>query len=145
MPPAVFVDFKDLRVLLLEDEQFMRDLIGRLLAELDVGVVVTATDGEDGYRKLKRARRPFHLVICDLEMPNVNGFQFLRRLRTSTEVVTPDVPVLVLTGHSDESTLHKVVELGVQGFLAKPVSKATLEERIRAATVAPEIDPTVLG
>ena len=131
-------------MLLVEDDQFLRELTERLLMELGVRNVVTAVDGKDGYQQVTRARYPFDIIICDLEMPNVDGFQFMRKLRSSNDISKPNVPVLILSGKTDEESIHTAVELGIHGFLAKPVSKATLESRIKLALVEPEVDPSIL-
>ena len=144
MSQAITFEFKKLRVLLVEDDQFLRELTERLLRELGVRSVVSAVDGEDGFQRVTHARYPFDIIVCDLEMPHMNGFQFIRQLRSTNEIVNPDVPVLILSGKTDEESIHTAVELGIHGFLAKPVAKATPEKRIKLALTGPEVDPSIL-
>lgn len=133
-----------LEILVIDDEPFIRKLIGRMLFELGVKQVVDAENGHDGLTKLKQSRKGFDVVICDLEMPTMDGFGFVRLLRNDKTMPYQNVPVLILTGHADEDNIHKAVEQGIQGFLTKPVSKANLEKRIMQAIKSPTIDPEVL-
>jgi len=136
-------DITALDILVIDDEPFIRKLIGRMLYELNVKHVVDAEDGADGLTKVKQSRYGFDVIICDLEMPNMNGFEFVRNLRSDKTVPNPGVPVLILTGHSDEDNVHDSVKLGIHGFLTKPVSKANLEKRILSAMTSPPIDPKI--
>ncbi len=64
------------------------------------------------------------MIICDLEMPNVDGIEFVRRLRSDENVANSEVPVLILTEGSDEENVLKSVNVGIHGFLAKPASQS---------------------
>ncbi len=136
-------DITALDILVIDDEPFIRKLIGRMLYELNVKHVVDAEDGADGLTKVKQSRYGFDVIICDLEMPNMNGFEFVRKLRSDKTLSNPGVPVLILTGHSDEDNVHDSVKLGIHGFLTKPVSKTNLEKRILSAMTSPPIDPKI--
>jgi len=136
-------DINTLDILVIDDEPFIRKLIGRMLYELNVKHVVDAEDGADGLTKIRQSRYGFDVIICDLEMPNMNGFEFVRKLRSDKTLANPGVPVLILTGHSDEDNVQDSVKLGIHGFLSKPVSKTNLEKRILAAITSPPIDPKI--
>ena len=83
------------------------------------------------------------LVICDLEMPEMDGFAFVRRLRAMVGEVSK-LPVLILTGHNEEKSVRDAVELGIDGYLLKPVSGKDLEQKINEAILSPMIDPDSL-
>ncbi len=138
------IDMKRLRILVIDDEPFMLKLIVRVLNELEVSEVTTAEDGSEGLNEIEQSRKDFDLIICDLEMPRMDGFEFVGNLRKSPDSASARTPVLILTGHSHEEAVQKTVELGIHGFLAKPVSKGSLEKRIIAALKSPPIDPKVL-
>ncbi len=135
---------RQLRILVIDDEPFMLKLIVRVLFELDISDVTTAENGSGGLNEVEQARKDFDLIICDLEMPTMNGFEFVAGLRKNANTSSAQVPVIILTGHSHESAIQNAVELGINGFIAKPVSKGTLEKRIIAALTSPPIDPKVL-
>ena len=138
------INFKDLHVLVIDDEEFTRKLIARLLYELEVHDVTVAKDGAEALSLIKQIRKSVDVIFCDLDMPNMNGLEFVRRLRNDPDVPVPNTPVLILTGHSEEENVQGAVELGIHGFLAKPISMGLLEKRIATALTSPPIDPKVL-
>ncbi len=129
------VNFKDLGVLVVDDEMFMRTLVRRLLSE--VGVVGEniefAGNGMEAAKALKNPERTYGLILLDLEMPGVDGFKFLDYLRSQKKPEISQLPVVVLTGHKDKGSVVKAAKIGIQGYVVKPVSRETLEKRIVAA------------
>jgi excisionase family DNA binding protein len=103
------------RVLVVDDESSVRDLIGRALSleQYDVDVV------EDGMAALERLRStPYSLLITDLKMPGMDGLDVIRAARE----MRPALPVIIVTGHSTEASAIEAVNLGVTGYLTKPFS-----------------------
>ena len=138
------IDFANLRVLVIDDETFTRQILERTLNELEIGNVTLAIDGLDGLTIFSNARNNFDLVICDLKMPMMDGFEFVRRLREKKYLPNANVPILIVTGHSDEDSIQSAVKAGIHGYLVKPVSKKQLEKRIITALTSPQIDPEML-
>ncbi len=138
------INFDNLNVLLVDDEPFIQKLIEKVLFDIGVKEVMTASHGGDALEKIRTSRKRFDLVICDLEMPNMNGFQFVEELRKGDDIPAPDVPVVILTGHSNIENLEDALDLGIHGFLAKPVSKQSLEKKMTVALTSPPIDPSIL-
>ena len=138
----VNIDMGSLNILVIDDEPFMCKLIERLLRDMGVDEIDLANDGEQG---LKKVSVDTDLIICDLEMPNMNGFEFVHRLRNNPSGPKPSVPVLIVTGHGEEDAVRGAVNLGINGYLVKPVSKQALESRIAKAVTSPMIDPKLLG
>ena len=135
------IDIKRLDILVIDDEPFMRRLITRVLSELELEKVSVAADGAEGLAKINESLNGFDLIICDLEMPNMDGFEFVRKLRETAPSPNADTPVLIVTGHSDPESIKGAVEAGIHGYLVKPISKLALEKRIIAAMSSPVIDP----
>jgi excisionase family DNA binding protein len=101
------------RVLVVDDEATIRDLLAKTLAlaEYDVDL---APDGRAALERLRII--PYDLLITDLKMPGVDGLTVIkeaRRLKT-------DIPVIIITGFSTESSAIEAVNLGVSGYLTKP-------------------------
>ena len=101
------------RVLVVDDEASIRDLLAKTLAlaEYDVDL---APDGRAALERLRII--PYDLLITDLKMPGVDGltvFKEARRLKT-------DIPVIIITGFSTEASAIEAVNLGVSGYLTKP-------------------------
>ena len=101
------------RVLVVDDEASIRDLLAKTLAlaEYDVDVA------PDGPTALDRMRMyPYDLLIADLKMPGMDGLAVIREARR----YKADLPVIIITGFSTESSAIEAVNLGVAGYLTKP-------------------------
>src|SRR5665811_1559006 len=101
------------RVLVVDDEASIRDLLAKTLAlaEYDVDV---APDGRSARRRLRLYS--YDLLIADLKMPGVDGLTVIREAKR----YKADLPVIIITGFSTESSAIEAVNLGVAGYLTKP-------------------------
>ena len=101
------------RVLVVDDEASIRDLLAKTLAlaEYDVDL---APDGRTALERLRII--PYDLLITDLKMPGVDGLAVIREARR----LKADIPVIIITGFSTESSAIEAVNLGVSGYLTKP-------------------------
>jgi DNA-binding response OmpR family regulator len=120
-------DDKKIRILIIEDDVGFRDLL-RLHLSYAGYQVQLADDGITGGRAL--LAHPPDLVISDVNMPFLDGFQLLSLLRADAE--TAGIPVILLSGRSDSDAMAKAVELGAADFLTKPVTRDQLLESIEA-------------
>ncbi len=109
------------RVLLVDDSLSVRKFVGRMLERAGYQVE-TAVDGEDGLKKA--SSRPFHVIITDLEMPNMNGYELLQELRQRSS--TKSTPVMVMTTRAGEKHQQVATSLGASGYLTKPVEERAL-------------------
>ncbi|MCG5243478.1 response regulator [Azospirillum doebereinerae] len=123
----------DLGVLLIEDDDFTRKLISRLLHDIKVRVVFEAADGVQALDILRKSGEDVDIAICDLEMPRMGGLDLLHALRTATGNPLADLPVVVLTSHREAEVVKRAIAYGVSGYLVKPVSKADLVKRLEFA------------
>lgn len=138
------INWKDLTILFVEDEDFMRGLVAKLLAEFGVKTVYEAADGADGLYYVNSLDK-IDVILCDLEMPGMGGIEFLKSLRSHANAAKAATPLVVLTGHASKENLAGAVEMGIQGFLVKPVSRTNLEKRLGRALTAAPVDPSVLS
>jgi len=120
-------DDKKTRILIIDDDVGFRDLLRLHLNSAGYQVQV-AEDGVTGGRALL-AQTP-DLIVSDLNMPFLDGFELLSLLRSDPE--TASIPVILLSGRSDGDTMAKAVELGAADFLVKPVTRDQLFESIEA-------------
>ncbi|GLR82716.1 response regulator (plasmid) [Azospirillum oryzae] len=120
----------DLGVLLVEDDDFTRKLIYRLLHDIGLRTVFEAADGVQALDILRKNGEDVDVAICDLEMPRMTGLDLLHALRTATGNPLADLPVLVLTGHREADVVKRAIAYGISGYLVKPVSKADLSKRL---------------
>ena len=101
------------RVLVVDDEASIRELLSKTLAlaEYDVD---TASDGRAAMERLRVGH--YDLLITDLKMPGVDGLSLIREAKR----LKADLPVIIITGYSTESSAIEAVNLGVAGYLTKP-------------------------
>lgn len=130
--------------MVVEDVPSMRQLLVRLLQEIGFSCVISSEDGADALKRMESATQPIDIVISDIEMPIINGLEFIQMMRKNTDSMISKTPVIVVTGHSEERNLFDAVHAGVHGFIVKPVSRKTLEGRLRYAFKNPSIKMEVL-
>jgi len=101
------------RILVVDDEASIRDLLAKTLALAEYDVDVSP----DGRSALERMRMyPYDLLIADLKMPGMDGLTVIREAKR----FNADLPVIIITGFSTESSAIEAVNLGVAGYLTKP-------------------------
>ena len=111
---------RTVRILLADDEPEILNLYGEMLR----GNGYDVTKAEDGRDVLDRiAEQDYDLLVLDLYMPNIDGFDAISRLREGGQ----DIPIIVMTGHyPDEEVQSRIQGLNVAQFLRKPVMITTL-------------------
>lgn len=108
---------KKIRTLVVDDSAYNRMMISKMLeSDETIDVVATASDGVDAVAKTLRLCPD--VITLDLEMPNMDGFTFLRWLMKERPT-----PVLVLSGRTDSRSVFRALELGAVDFLAKPEAR----------------------
>lgn len=110
------------RVLVVEDEPENRLFIG-LMLRTEGYDVLEAEDGQCALELLARERLP-ELILLDVMMPGLNGWQVFQRLRQDPRLAK--IPVVMLTALAQRSDVERAVELGVDGYLTKPFEPADL-------------------
>src|SRR4029079_5267080 len=128
-----------LRVLVVDDDHYMRKVARKMLNAIGVKTVYEASDGVAGLEAI-RQHDP-DLVIVDWEMPMIDGAQFVRMVRSPGEFPMPDVPIIMLSGHATRWRVVEAARIGAHEYLLKPVSTKSLHDRIVAIIGRPR--PTV--
>ena len=101
------------RILVVDDEQAVRDLLAKTLTMADYDVD-SAPDGASAIDRLRAVA--YDLLITDLKMPGMDGLSVIREARRTA----PDLPVIIITGYSTEASAIEAINLGVAGYLTKP-------------------------
>lgn len=102
------------RVLVVDDEPSIREMLSRTLSEnYQVDVASDATTALD---LLRTSPMPYSLLIADLKMPDMDGLSLIRRVKE----IRSGLPIIIITGFSTESSAIEAVNLGVAGYLTKP-------------------------
>jgi DNA-binding response OmpR family regulator len=104
------------KLLIVEDDQFLRELYVEILTE-EGFVVDQAIDGEEAYNKMYAGG--YDLVLLDIMLPKTDGLKILERLRTETPPLKPNGPVVVLSNMDHDSAISKAISLGARGYMIK--------------------------
>jgi DNA-binding response OmpR family regulator len=124
-----------LRVLVVDDNQFMRKIVRNLLMNIGVREVYEASDGIDGLDAI-RTISP-NIVILDWELPLLNGAEFVRIVRSPGVFPSPDIPIIMLSSHGERWRVVEAIRLGVNEYLRKPISAQQLLDRFVAILAKP--------
>jgi two-component system, chemotaxis family, chemotaxis protein CheY len=128
MTPKSLSKLPEIKVLVIDDDAMMRDLVRRMLRRLGIGGVLDAVDGAAGIRCLAASDADFGLVICDWNMPGTTGLEVLKSVRATKR----SLPFLMLTGRGDAASVVAARQFGVSAYMVKPFSMAEFETKIRA-------------
>lgn len=102
------------KILIIEDDQFLSELITKKLDEEGFEVIL-ATDGEKGWEKLSKEGPD--LVLLDLLLPNIDGFEVLERKKKNEALAK--IPVIVISNYGQESKIQRAMSLGASDYLVK--------------------------
>ncbi len=122
------VNFELLTVLIIDDNAFMRRTLNKLLSGFGFKNILEADNAVDGLQALKQSS--VDLILLDLVMDPINGIEFTKMVRTSSDTTNPVVPIILITGHTEKNRIEAVRDAGVNEILAKPVSSNDLLSRI---------------
>lgn len=112
-------------ILIVDDLPMMRAIIKNLIAQLNVHC--ECLEAEDGLEALRHlARQRIDLVLLDWKMPNLSGLELLKKVRA----LKLKVPIIMVTGESDASSVREAMEAGITGYIVKPVIKDVLKEKL---------------
>jgi two-component system chemotaxis response regulator CheY len=117
---------QDLKFLIVDDFSTMRRIIRNLLKEIGFNNAEEAEDGVMALSKLKEGG--FGFVVSDINMPNMNGFELLSKIRAEPDI--KHLPVLMVTAEARKEDIVMAAQAGASGYIVKPFTKATLEEKV---------------
>jgi two-component system chemotaxis response regulator CheY len=117
----------DLKFLIVDDFSTMRRIVRGLLKEMGCEKAEEAEDGAVALAALKAQK--FDFVVCDINMPNMNGFEFLKAVRADDSL--KHIPVLMVTAEARKEDIVLAAQTGASGYIVKPFTKATLEEKVQ--------------
>lgn len=130
------LELKQLRILVIDDEAFVRTTICQILTTIGIGGIYEAADAKAALAQVERLRP--HLVFCDIHMPGADGLAFVRQLHKTPDANVSSIPVVMLTSDNSEESVMTAKGLKVQGYLIKPVSIATVKRAIERALDIPQ-------
>ena len=116
----------DMKFLIVDDFSTMRRIVRGLLKEMGCNNVEEAEDGAIALQMLKTNRYDF--VVSDINMPNMNGFDLLKAVKAEESL--KHIPVLMVTAEARKEDILLAAQSGAAGYVVKPFTKATLEEKV---------------
>ena len=102
-------------LLLIEDDEIVREAIGDILDLNDISVIMGG-DGAEGVSLFETHKEKVNLVILDMIMPKLNGYEALQKLRE----IDPEIPVIMASGHNDAAAKAETYRHQPNGYLTKP-------------------------
>jgi len=125
------MSYANASILVVDDEELNRDILSRRLAT-EGYTVATAMGGNQAMDMLRA--EPYDVVLLDIMMPGVDGYEVLRRIKTEPMLI--DTPVIMVTALGDEATIKRCLELGAADYIGKPYQLPHLKSRIWRAIEA---------
>lgn len=126
-----------MNILIVDDQSTMRTLIRGMLGKMGFVSLDEAEDGDVALNKMKQGT--YDLVISDVHMPRMSGLEFLKQAR-SIEALSR-VPFLMVTTESSKSAVLEAIKLKVNGYIVKPFTPETLQEKLSRMGVSPPLKP----
>lgn len=116
----------ELKFLIVDDFSTMRRIVRNLLKEIGYPDADEAEDGSVALHKLQNGK--FDIVVSDINMPNMNGFELLTSIKSDETL--KHIPVLMVTAEARKEDIIAAAQGGAAGYIVKPFTKATLEEKL---------------
>ncbi len=123
------------KILVVDDMMTMRKLVKKSLTELGFNNITEAKDGMDAWSKIELALKegkPYELVLCDWNMPNMRGIELLKKVRHDSQF-TEKLPFVMITAESEKGQVMSAIQEKVTGYIVKPFTTDTMKQRLEAA------------
>ncbi len=118
--------FKTLTALYVEDEDEIKHIVVYLLKNL-FGNMLIASNGLEGLEVFTQNKDKINLIITDINMPKMNGLDMCVKIRE----INSQIPIVITTAHNDKDFLHKAINVGISGFVTKPMHMEMLVDTIK--------------
>ncbi len=121
-----------MKILLIDDSATMRKIQRNVLTQMGYTDVVEAEDGEHAIHQMKAQQFAIDLILCDWNMPKMNGIEFVRKIRSVENL--QKIPIIMVTTEAERERIIEALKAGAKGYVVKPftpdVLKAKIEEII---------------
>lgn len=116
-----------MRILLVDDSTTMRKIQRRLLTEMGYNDVLEANNGKEAMKVLENFNFEFDLVLCDMNMPEMNGIETLLAIRA----ITKTLPVVMCTSVAEKSAVMESIKCGANNYLVKPFAQDAFIAKVK--------------
>lgn len=131
----VSYNIENVSFLVVDDNKHMQKMIKAILRALGAINVKVADDGAEALKEMRTF--PADIIICDWKMEPLDGIEFARMIRTGSDSPNPYIPIIMLTGFTEAGRVTEARDIGINEFLAKPVSPKSLYARIQGIIEKP--------
>lgn len=125
------IELSDAHVLIAEDDTASVELLTGLLEDMGIKNIEVVTNGRDALYSLQNCSPAFDIVLCDWEMPEMNGLEVRRAVKSLAKL--QDTYYVMVTGMTEVAKIREAIALGVNDYIAKPIDLDVLERKIRGA------------
>jgi two-component system, chemotaxis family, chemotaxis protein CheY len=115
-----------MKVLIVDDQQSMRQVTRMVLEKLGIRMIHEAIDGKDAFQKA--TVQPLDMIISDFNMPEMDGLALLRAVRSHQAI--RKLPFILITGRGDRELVMTAAQAGVNNYLIKPFNDVVLRQKI---------------
>lgn len=122
---------KNIKILVVDDNPFMRTIVRRVLGQFNAEDVREAKDGADAMDVLTMGDFKPDIIITDWMMEPLDGLELTRWIRTGEDTPDPFMPVIMMSAHSERGRVTEARDVGVNEFLVKPLSAKSIIQRIQ--------------
>lgn len=129
------------KILVVDDEPFMRTTIKAVLRAAGRFDILEADDGDVGLAEVDRWKPD--VVLCDITMPRMGGLRFVELLRRHPDACMRETPVIILTGRAEVTTVIAASKLQINGYLVKPISPKQIGDQLQKTLAARQAIPQV--
>jgi PleD family two-component response regulator len=123
------INLEEIKILVVDDNAFMRSLVRQLLKALGAREIFEASDGQEGYEVARQVKPDIALV--DWVMEPEDGIQFVKNVRSAEDSPNRLMPIIMVSGYSEESRVLAARDAGANEFVVKPLSATSLFTRIQ--------------
>lgn len=120
------IRWNELTVLVVDDSKTARHVICGMLRDMGVTRILEASDGAEAMQFTKTVSDAANLVLCDWDMPNMNGLEFLKQMHA----IAPKQCFLMVTTRKDMKSVTEARKAGASGYILKPFALPDLQEKI---------------
>jgi CheY-like chemotaxis protein len=118
---------RKLKILLIEDDEIERMKFSRVASKMGNHTIIEAENGERALDTLEQIESP-NLIVLDLNMPKINGLEFLRILKSNSSLNY--IPIIVMSTSNNRNDIKKCYEIGVSGYMIKPLHYEDYKDKI---------------
>ncbi|MCA8940894.1 MAG: response regulator [Planctomycetes bacterium] len=117
-----------MKILLVDDSATMRKIQRNVLSQMGYEDVVEAENGEHAIHQMKVVDFAIDLILCDWNMPKMNGIEFVRKIRSVENL--KKIPIIMVTTEGERSKVIEAVQAGAKGYVVKPFTPDILRAKI---------------